>query len=239
MRGAVVNRLSRLLGRSSAVDESLVQAAMERVEAGYSLGAATGLSFFHDVELETPIHSVLTPRADSEALLTAADRLVPFEEVRSVVDLGTGSGALLTAFLKMRPSLERALGIDVSADAVQVALRNVRRNSVQARVVQRDWTLACEEAPFDLGFWNPPYVESSLVADLVDPRVALDGGADGLDCYRAAPWHYVRRGGYLVAEVGWRQAAAVRTLLERSGGIFVGSEWDLGQVERALVFRRL
>lgn len=168
---------------------------------------------------------VLDPRPDTETLVGAAVRHVGRRrgEALTILDLGTGSGAILCALLAEMPAA-RGLGVDRSSAACRVAQANLARCGLGARslVVQADWGRALASASFDLVVANPPYIETAIITTLAaevrchDPLAALDGGSDGLDAYRvlaAELPRLLRPGGATFLEVGQGQAAAVASLL--------------------------
>lgn len=182
----------------------------------------TGVREFWSLDLHvTP--DVLIPRPDSETLVAAAlDWLSP-DRPAAVLDLGTGSGALLLAVLSERPHAW-GLGVDRSEAALAVASANAHGLRLAPRTAWLccDWSAAID-ARFDLILCNPPYIESGavLAADVADyePADALFAGTDGLDAYRAivpALPPLLARGGAAVLEIGHRQAVAVAALAEAS-----------------------
>lgn len=199
--------------------------------------------------------ATLDPRADSETLVAAvlseiADPSAPLK----VLDLGTGSGCLLLALLSELPHAG-GCGIDISAEAVAQAADNAQRLGLaaRARFLRHSWEegllLGAEgdSAPWDLVVSNPPYIASGEIAGLApevagfDPAAALDGGADGLDAYRAllAPAvAALRPGGLLALEIGQGQAEAVEALMQAAGLIRLGRAADLAGVVRCLLARK-
>ena len=141
-----------------------------------------------------------------------------------ILDIGTGSGALLVTLLCELP-LATGLGTDVSAQALAVAQDNARRHGVaeRASLEQRD-ALAGVSGPFDLVVCNPPYIATAEIARLApevrgfDPREALDGGADGLDMYRRIIPGLARviSSGWIGFEVGAGQAQTVADMLHHA-----------------------
>ena len=181
---------------------------------------------------------VFDPRPDSETVVEAALAAMP--SFRAVLDLGTGSGCLLAALLAERPEA-RGLGIDRSPGACRAARRNLE--GLPAAVAAGDWGTAAA-GRFDLVVSNPPYIPGTEIAGLMpevrdhDPRLALDGGADGLDAYRAILEDLPRLlapGGTAVLELGFGQAEAVAAFAGAAGLRVVDIRADLGGIPRAMV----
>ncbi|MEX2297287.1 MAG: peptide chain release factor N(5)-glutamine methyltransferase [Dongiaceae bacterium] len=194
--------------------------------------------------------ATLDPRPDSETLVEAALDLTPADAPLRVLDLGTGSGCLLIAFLSER-SRAHGIGIDLDDAAVRLAALNAERNNVgaRARFATGDWRRpeTLPSGPFDIVLANPPYIPSAAIAGLEpevaqhEPRRALDGGADGLDAYRslaALLGGLLAPDGHAVVELGQMQAGAVAAILA-GGGLAIGPiRADLGGIERCLVVRK-
>lgn len=196
---------------------------------------------------------VLDPRPDSEALIEAVLSQTPNRSAPlRLLDLGTGSGCLLLTLLRELP---RTLGwaIDLSPAALAVAKRNAQRLGVDDRVHWREgaWMSALnadDPGGFDVIVSNPPYIPAADIEALEpevarhEPRLALDGGKDGLDAYRAlAPQVHGRLapGGLVALEIGLGQAKAASDLMV-AAGLAPGGRWqDLAGRERCLLFRRL
>lgn len=189
---------------------------------------------------------VLTPRADTETLVETALELAPREGVR-VLDLGTGSGAILLALLAERPGWT-GLGVDLSAEALAVAQGNADRSGLaeRARFARGRWGDGLAEAGFDLIVSNPPYIRAAEIETLApevrdhEPRLALDGGPDGLDAYRElAPEikRLLRPGGGFALEIGWDQAEAVSALARAAGLCVEGVRRDLAGRDRVICGR--
>jgi release factor glutamine methyltransferase len=189
---------------------------------------------------------VLDPRADTEVLVDVCLKLLDESLATRVLDLGTGSGCIAITVLAERP-LAHAVAVDVSADALAVAHDNAMANGVGDRLtlVQGQW-FSPVQGGFDVIASNPPYIETATIAGLDvevrahDPHMALDGGADGLDCYRAiaagAALH-VNVGGHVVVEIGAGQAQDVATIFQHAGYALAGQHMDLGGHVRVLDFR--
>jgi release factor glutamine methyltransferase len=188
---------------------------------------------------------VLIPRPESETLVEAALRRCPErDENLKVLDLGTGSGCLLLAFLSERKNA-KGLGVDVSDEALAWARGNAENLGLSERVrfVRDDWGRALSDV-FDVVFVNPPYVKSADITALApelaahEPAMALDGGRDGLDAYRAVasvllPRLSARGCAYL--ELGQGQAEAVSEIFTKAGFLVEGTVNDLARIKRCLV----
>jgi len=167
--------------------------------------------------------AVLIPRADTEVLVEEALRRCP--SAARILDVGTGSGALAIVLARELPAAVTA--IDLSAAALALAAENAAAHAVAERIAFLPGDLAQLPAgPFDLIVANPPYIPSGDIAGLMaevsafEPRLALDGGPDGLAAYRhlarQAP-HCLAAGGWLLVEIGVGQSEAVRELFLHNG----------------------
>jgi release factor glutamine methyltransferase len=190
---------------------------------------------------------VLVPRPDTETVVEAALDFVARGSLRMeklrILDIGTGSGAILLALLSELPNAV-GLGTDISAAAAEVARANAQRNALAARC---DFVVcdiaAGVQGKFDLVVSNPPYVARGDIATLAaevrgyDPAIALDGGNDGLTTYRAiagdAP-RLLAAGASLIVELGAGQEPAVAALFTNAGLRVTGVRKDLAGIARAL-----
>jgi len=187
---------------------------------------------------------VLTPRADTETLVEAVLSRYKQQEAR-ILDLGTGSGAILLALLSERPGWS-GLGVDLSEAALAVARGNADRAGLANRVAFASgrWSAGLESACFDIVVSNPPYIVSDVLAGLEpevrdhEPALALDGGADGLDAYREIFGDVARilkPGGLLGLEIGYDQGASVTALARETGLTDVTRVRDLAGQDRVVI----
>jgi release factor glutamine methyltransferase len=194
------------------------------------LACIVGHKEFYSLDLEVT-HAVLIPRPETEILVAAAIETLSSRREASVLDIGTGSGAIAIAIAANAPNA-RVIATDVSVDALAVAKRNVSRSNLGGRIglVQADCfklsSDSLELGEFDLIVSNPPYIEDSSIADLeleiraFEPHLALSGGPDGLDFYRqiaAGARGHLNPGGELIVEVGAGHSDDVIEIFERFG----------------------
>lgn len=201
-----------------------------RRAAGEPLAYLLGRHAFFNLDLQVD-QRVLIPRADTEILLQWALQLSSNFPQSTVLDLGTGSGAVALAIKKSQPAAQ-VTALDASADALAVAQANAERLGLDVRFVLSNW-FAAITGRFNLIVSNPPYIASGdphLAALTHEPQAALVAGADGLDDLRhiisGAPAH-LQPGGWLLLEHGFTQAADVQALLRASGFAQVQSRRDL------------
>ena len=187
---------------------------------------------------------VLSPRPDTEAILDVV--LPAFEPGRAfeMIDIGTGSGAILLAVLAERTAA-KGVGTDISFEALAVAKENAASLDLDNRAtfLRTEWAAGFGDASFDLVVSNPPYIPTADIADLDpevrdhDPHLALDGGPDGLEPYRLlAPEirRILKPGGVFAVEIGWDQGDVVKALFEAAGFSDVKVVKDLGDRNRVV-----
>lgn len=190
---------------------------------------------------------VLTPRADTETLVDVVLARAG-ETAQRLLDLGTGSGAILLALLDERKQWS-GVGVDLSQDALAVARRNAEQTGLEERAAFKHgrWGAALEPERFDIIVSNPPYIVTDVLAGLEpevrdhEPALALDGGADGLDAYREIMADLPRLlvpGGLFAVEIGYDQADAVSALARQADLVDVEVHQDLAGQNRVVLGRR-
>jgi release factor glutamine methyltransferase len=191
---------------------------------------------------------VLTPRPETERVVDIALEAFPERSGFHMLDLGVGSGAILLSVLAERPAA-KGMGVDVSEDALATARDNAASLGLgeRAAFLRTDWTQGLPDEAFDLVVSNPPYIPSGDIAGLEpevsahEPWLALDGGPDGLDCYRLlAPeiLRVLKPGGVFAVEIGWDQAKAVTALFDAAGAEGVRVVRDLADRDRVVTGRK-
>jgi release factor glutamine methyltransferase len=223
-------------------------ALVERRQRSEPVAHIVGKKEFWGLDFQvTP--DVLIPRPDSELLIEEAVRAFSADHPHMILDLGTGSGALILAALSEFPDAN-GLGIDASAAALQIAHNNADALGLTDRTkfLLLDWTLidwtSALGSGFDLVLANPPYVSTGaqLSADVAEfePHQALFAGEDGLDDYRIiipALEKLLAPTGMALFEIGFDQANPVSEIAENSG-YHVELKQDLGGNDRLLIMRR-
>lgn len=228
-------------------DPAPYRALIERRAAREPLAYLTGRREFWSLDFEVAA-ATLDPRPDSETVVEAALAAMPARDApASILDFGTGTGCLLLALLAERP-IATGLGVDLSEAAIAVARRNAARHGLgeRARFVVGYWGDALS-GYFDLIVANPPYVPSGAIGDLqreiagYEPRLALDGGIDGLAAHRELATDIARLlapDGVAVLEFGVGQGAEVEGILAASGLAVGEFSTDLAGHRRCVTGRK-
>lgn len=227
-------------------DVARIEALLARRLAGEPVARILGRREFWSLSFELSPET-LVPRPDTETLVQAALEVLAGTPAPRLLDLGTGTGAILAALLSERPDAH-GIAVDVSPAAARTARDNLARLGLRERscVLVGDWAEALG-ARFDLVVSNPPYIPAADIATLDldvrahDPQAALDGGPDGLDAYRrivAALPRLLKPRAVAVLELGIGQEADVAALARGAGLEVTGPALrDLGGISRALVLR--
>ncbi len=191
--------------------------------------------------------NVLIPRPETELLVEEALRRFPDSAAPlTVLDLGTGSGCILLAFLSERTNAT-GIGVDASPGAAAIAVCNAQalKLDARARFSVQDWSEV--SGTYDLVFSNPPYIDTAGIASLApdvaayEPMEALDGGKDGLDAYRSLALvlsKVMKSGGRAFIELGLGQADAATRIFQGQGLVIDALVNDLAQIPRCLVLFR-
>jgi release factor glutamine methyltransferase len=238
------------LSLSPGMAAGLNEAAARRL-SGEPVSRIVGRREFWGLPFKLSPHT-LDPRPETELLVEAVlnhvrERGLGRERLR-ILDLGVGSGCVLGALLRELP-LAQGVGVDLSEGAAFAARENLRALGLlpRASFLCGKWLDALGDASFDIIVSNPPYIASADIAGLgievraYDPRLALDGGGDGLEAYRsilAQAFRVLREDGFLVFETGASQARSVRGMAAgaapSNGGFTAWILSDLNGVERAV-----
>jgi len=233
-RSAVIAFPERALDPAGA---RLFSALLERRARGEPLAYLTGEREFFSLPLAVS-SEVLIPRAETELLVERALAVVASAARPTVLDVGTGSGAIALSLKRARGDA-RVTAADRSAAALAVARRNATQLALDVRFVESHWFEKLGGEIFDVVVSNPPYVRSIDVKGALafEPRLALDGGADGLDAYRvlfARAQEHLTAGGALLVEHGVEQRAELMALAEENGWRVSAAHDDLAGRPRVL-----
>ena len=190
--------------------------------------------------------ATLDPRPETELLVGEAIAFAEHKRSPRLVDLGTGSGAIAVAIASAIPKA-RGFATDISEEALAAARANAERHGVAARIDFRQgiwWQAVPHTELFDLIVSNPPYIAREEIATLqpevrlFDPKLALDGGWDGLEAYRAIASQAARRlnpGGLVLLEIGASQGETVTRIFSRAGFGRVEVQKDLAGLDRLVI----
>lgn len=225
----------------TAAQIAQVRGLVERRAAHEPVAYIVGKKAFWKNEFEVSADTLI-PRPETEFVVDAALKLLVGVRAARVLDLGTGTGAILLSVLAERLDAT-GVGVDASSAALAVATRNAQALGLGARAQFRegDWGRR-EQGPFDLVLSNPPYIASAEIDGLApevrrEPRLALDGGDDGLAAYRniiSALPRLMAPGGGFALEVGAGQAERVAELARSAGLSVKASLVDLANLARVV-----
>lgn len=191
---------------------------------------------------------VLIPQPDTEILVEEVIKIANTIENPTVLDLCTGSGAIAIALAKNIPNV-KIIATDISKEALEIAKQNAKYNGVLNNITFIESNLFDKlkgYEKFNIIVSNPPYIPSAEIKTLPkdvqqEPRIALDGGKDGLDFYRKIyknGFEYLQRQGYLCVEIGYNQKESVKKIInEQKRYVETYSKKDLCQNDRVIVTR--
>lgn len=231
-------------------ERARIAAMIERRANGEPVHRILGHREFHGLDLLLS-KETLEPRPDTEVLvdtlLPALKKAVSAKGSARILDMGTGTGAICLALLKECPEAT-GIGSDISADALETAVRNAGRNDLGGRfeAIRSDWFEKIS-GRFDIIVSNPPYIKTDIVATLDqevrnhDPMAALDGGQDGLAPYRliaADAGRFLVENGIVGVEIGFDQRLDVSAIFASHGFSLLDAVKDYGGNDRVLTFRR-
>ncbi len=197
----------------------------------------------HDLQVDP---RVLVPRPETERLVEIALEALAEQEAPRIADVGTGSGCIALSLAADKPAA-RVFAIDLSVEALAVAQANAARLEVANVEFMQGSVLEPAPGELDLVVSNPPYIPSADVERLMpdvaryEPRLALDGGADGMEVIRplvAQAAEKLRPGGQLMMEIAFDQGPAVKALMESAGWVDVVVHQDYASLDRVVVGAR-
>ena len=237
---ALLMNLNRMLTNAEVKD---LDAAIDRRGKREPVSRIIGSRGFWKYDFKvTP--QTLDPRPDSETLVEAALKYAS-PAPATILDLGTGTGCLLLSLLGEWVNA-KGVGLDISGEAVATARENAEalKLALRATFIETDWENYTPPAPFDLVISNPPYIAAGEMPGLApevteyDPVKALVSGQDGLECYRSITAllpRFLKKGGWVVFEIGHAQANDVKSILANAGAAVIHTVQDLAGSDRVIV----
>ncbi|MEL7568337.1 MAG: peptide chain release factor N(5)-glutamine methyltransferase [Dehalobacterium sp.] len=240
--------LMRLNEEVSPNVESYYRKLVMKRQEHHPLQYLTGIQYFMSLEFEVNEY-VLIPRWDTERLVERALELLKKKEQPWVIDVGTGSGAIAVSLAKYHAQVN-IFALDISPQALEIAKRNACRHGVEKRVTFFSGDLLSpilnsslyQNIKFDAVVSNPPYIPREQIKDLPkdvqkEPHLALDGGEDGLTCYRdllPQVKKVLKPGGYLLLEIGFDQAKDVEEICRTNDFADISVSRDYAQRDRVI-----
>ena len=201
---------------------------------------------FRHLEIKTDARALI-PRPDTEQIIDLANTLIQEKSDVSALEIGVGTGAILLSLVHENSQIQKAVGVDISQDALNLA----QENASLCKIESIEWILSdlftnIPQQQFDLIISNPPYIPTSVCAELeievkkYDPMLALDGGISGLDIYERIfvdAKSYLKPNGHLLFEIGYDQGQSVPDLGIHLGWTLVGVHKDYGSNDRFVCFK--
>ena len=191
-------------------------------------------------------NDVLDPRPETELIVEIANNYIDKNEVKNILDLGTGSGCILLSILKENKMIN-GLGIDLSKDAISIAKQNSKKLNLetQSNFLISNW-MSSVNYKYDLVVSNPPYIASEDIKKLsksvkiYDPILSLDGGDDGLNSYRLIASdlkRVVSKDALIIIEIGYNQSLQVIEIFKKNNFKLMKKYNDINGLDRVLTFQ--
>ena len=191
---------------------------------------------------------VLDPRPETEGIIEESIKIYNDKKAHfNILDIGTGSGAIAISLAREFENAE-IVAIDISEDAIKVANHNIKTKKLDKRIKLKKTSFENIEDNFDLIVSNPPYLTQNEINNISDeirnfePFIALFGGEDGLDFYQEFSkqiYNKLKKGGYLILEIGASQFSDCREIFRDSGLKLIKKEQDLQKKDRIMIFSKL
>ena len=191
-------------------------------------------------------NDVLDPRPETELIVEIANKYIKKNDVKNILDLGTGSGCILLSVLKENKMIN-GLGIDLSKEAINIAQKNSKKLQLekQSNFLVSNW-MESINFKFDIVVSNPPYIPSKDIKKLskdvkkFDPLISLDGGEDGLSCYRLIVKDLKRvitKNAIIIIEIGYNQSKLVEEIFKKNDFKLIKKYNDINGLDRVLTFQ--
>ncbi len=192
-------------------------------------------------------NDVLDPRPETELIVEIANNFIKKNEVKNILDLGTGSGCILLSLLKENKMIN-GLGIDLSKEAINIAQKNSKKLQLdkQSNFLISNW-MDSINFKYDIVVSNPPYIGSKDIKKLskdvknYDPLLSLDGGDDGLNCYRTIVKdlkRIINKNAIIIMEIGYNQSKSVIEIFKKKGFKLIKKYNDINGLDRVLTFQK-
>ena len=238
-----LSRSEQILAENDQVTEDKKAKAiscLDRRIAGAPLDIIFGFKEFYGLRFEINEH-VLSPRPETEMLVDFVLNQTKEDEAFRLLDLGTGSGAIVISILAHRPNAS-AIAVDISEAALEMAAKNAKIHQVANRLsfIKSSWASALSDK-FDIVVSNPPYIDTKAMTELSpevrdhDPEISLHGGEDGLEAYRSILSQLsiiLKPRGRIAVEIGYDQGQAVSDMFADAGLRSVEVSKDLSGNDR-------
>ena len=251
------DRLSLYRDRNLCLDKdksALISSVLKRRILGEPLEYILGKTEFIGLEFKVD-KNVFIPRQDTEILVEAVIKfssLVPRpSSLVTILELGTGSGCIAVSLAKFIPNV-KVIATDISREAINIAEENAILNNVTGRIKFIHSDLFTEygirNTEYDLIVSNPPYVPAGEIEFLepgisYEPRIALDGGADGLDFYRRIvneALRYLKKNGFLIMEIGFGQKEAIENIFKKQKNLeIIEAIKDYNKIYRVILVKKI
>jgi len=200
-----------------------LNAILQRRKTREPLQYILGFVPFYNIILNTD-NRALIPRDETALLVEQALDFIQKNNYKTILDIGTGSGAIAISVKKNAPET-CVTAVDISEKAISLAKENAKENETEIEFIKSDLFENLQNRKFDCILSNPPYIPTKDMEKLekelsFEPKNALDGGSDGLDFYRdiiCQAKEHLNKNGLLMFEIGFDQGDAVKTLLSKSG----------------------
>lgn len=226
----------------------LIKAYIEKRKNNYPLQYILGDREFWGMDFDVE-EGVLIPRQDTEVLIEQTIEIIKKNydnDFLMGLEIGVGSGIISIVLLKELSYL-KLTGVDINVKALDLTRKNALKHGVNERLTLIDSDLfdnLDKEVSFDFIISNPPYIESNIIESLqediknYEPRLALDGGIEGLDFYRAIidkSFSYLKKGGFIAFEIGYNQAEALKDIMAKKGYQNIDIVKDLAGLDRVVI----
>jgi release factor glutamine methyltransferase len=229
-------------------DIDKINIALQRRIKGEPISHIIGKREFYSLDFKVNSH-VLDPRPDSEILIEEIIKLIPnFDNSIEILELGVGSGCLILTILN-NISNATGIAIDINPKSIAIAKENAKNLNLEDRInfIHSDWFSNLSSQKFDIIISNPPYIKKNDIANLqkevkdFEPIIALDGGDDGLDCYRKIAddiSNFLKDNAFLILEIGQNMEDDIIDIFKENGLKFIKYAKDLNAIIRCLIFTK-